>query len=139
MTRSLSLAFGLVMVAAATVPADGPALIAAAVALVAVLVGVVSRVAATLAVVATALALALASPSPVIAGLAGLTATVYLALRHGRADAINSLTVPTMLGALGLSAAAVLGAAVPVTLPWVPLIAPLALVASYLMAISRYV
>jgi hypothetical protein len=138
--RALSLAFGLLMVAAGTVQSDGPALVVAALALAAVVVGLVSRVSATVAVVATAAALALSGPSPVIAALAGLAATVYLALRHARAgDTSNSLTVPTLLGALGLSVAAVLGTSVPLALAWVPLVAPLAVVAIYVIVIAPLV
>jgi hypothetical protein len=138
--RALSLAFGLLMVAAGTVQSGGPALVVAALALAAVVVGLVSRVSATVAVVATAAALALSGPSPVIAALAGLAATVYLALRHATAgDTSTSLTAPTVLGALGLSAAAVLGTSIPLALPWVPLVAPLAVVAIYVIVIAPLV
>ncbi|MET0476114.1 MAG: hypothetical protein ABW001_15890 [Mycobacterium sp.] len=137
--RVLSLAFGLLMVAAGAVQGDGVALVAAAAALVAVVVGLVSRVSATLAVVATAAALALSAPSPVLAALAGVSATVYLVLRHSRARDASALTIPTVLGALGLSAAVVLGTAVPLALPWVPLVAPLAVVVLYVLAVNQYV
>ena len=120
---------------------------AAGVAGVAVLVGTVpvgrmpaGRVLGTVAVVATALALGISDPSPAVAALAGVAATVHLVLRHARSDhASASLTVPTVVGALGLSAAAVLGAAVPLALPWVPLVAPLVVVAIYVLALGQYV
>jgi hypothetical protein len=138
--RALSLAFGLLMVAAGTVQADGPALVLAAAALVAMAVGLWSRVSATLAVVTTAAALALSGPSPVIAALAGVAAMVYLVLRHaGTGGSSASLTMPTVIGALGLSAAAVLGTTVPLALPWVPLVAPLVVVAAYVLAVNQYV
>lgn len=140
MTRALSLAFGLLMVAAETLQGDRLALMISAGALVAVVVGLVWRMAATLAVVATAAALAVSGPSPVIAALAGLAAMVYLVLRHATSgDASGSLTMPTVLGALGLTAAAVAGAAIPLSLPWVPLIAPLAVVAIYVTVVGQYV
>ncbi len=140
MTAALSFAFGLLMVAAAAVTGSGPALVVAAGALVAVVLGLAIRAAATVAVVATAGALALSSPSPVVAAIAGLAATGYLALRHaGRSDATMVLTPPTVLAALGLSAAAVLGATIPLTLPWVPLVAPLALVAVYVLVVAPLV
>jgi hypothetical protein len=132
--RTVSLAFGLLMVAAATVQSDGPARVAAAVALVGVLVGLVSRVAATLAVVATAVAVVLSGPSAALAAIAGLAAAVYLILRH-----TASLTVPTIVAALGVSAGAVLGATIPLGLPWVPLVAPLAVVAIYVTVLREYV
>lgn len=133
--RALSLAFGLLMVAAATVQSGGPAL-AVAVALLAVAVGLAFRAAATLAVVVTAVALALSSPAPVTAALAGVAATGYLVLRHAPAV---SLSTPTVLGALGVSAVAVLGTTIPLALPWVPLVAPLAVVAIYLLVVAPLV
>ena len=139
MTRLLSLAFGLLMVAAATLASGGPALVLAAVAVAALLVGVVIRLAATLAVVAVVGALALSEPSPVVAAIAGLSATAYLVVRHADGtDAASALTVPTVLAALGLSAVTVLGATVPLALPWVPLVAPLAVVAAYVIVLDRY-
>ena len=139
MTRLLSLAFGLLMVAAATLASGGPALVLAAVAVAALLVGLVIRLAATLAVVAVVGALALSEPSPVVAAIAGLSATAYLVVRHADGtDAASALTVPTVLAALGLSAVTVLGATVPLALPWVPLVAPLAVVAAYVIVLDRY-
>ncbi len=155
--RALCLAFGLLMVAAAAVQANGPALAVAGVAGVAVLAGtalrgtaldrttrwgtaLVGRTLTTVAVVATAVALGVSDPSPAVAALAGVAATVHLVLWHARSDHPSaSLTVPTVVGALGLSAAAVLGAAVPLALPWVPLVAPLAVVAIYVLALGQYV
>lgn len=138
--RALSFAFGLLMVAAGTVQSGGSALVVSAAALLAVVMGLVSRVAATLGVVATAVALALATPSPVVAAIAGVAATVYLVLRHARAgDAAVALTAPTVVGALGLSAVGVLGAAVPLGLPWIPLVAPLAVVALYVIVVAPLV
>jgi hypothetical protein len=138
--RALSFAFGLLMVAAGSVQSGGPALVASAVALVAVVAGVVSRMAATLAVVATIAAVALSGPLPVLAAVAGLAATVYLVLRHARGgDAGTALPAPTLVGALGLTAAALLGASLPLSLPWVPLAAPLVVVAVYVLAVNGYV
>jgi hypothetical protein len=65
--------------------------------------------------------------------LAGLAATAYLVLRHSTA------TVPTMLFAVGFAGAVALAVAVPVYLPWLPLIAPLALLAGYLLALRPFV
>jgi len=138
-TRLLSLAFGLLMVAAATLASGGPALVLAAVAVAALVAGLVIRLAATLAVVAVVGALALSEPSPVVAAIAGLSATAYLVVRHSDGtDAASALTVPTVLAALGLSAVTVLGATVPLALPWVPLVAPLAVVAAYVIVLDRY-
>jgi hypothetical protein len=73
----------------------------------------------------------------VVAAIAGLAATIYLVLRHARGgDAAMALTAPTVLGALGLSAVAVLGATIALALPWVPLVAPLAVVAIYVTVVA---
>jgi len=118
---------------------SGPALVLAAVAVAALVAGLVIRLAATLAVVAVVGALALSEPSPVVAAIAGLAATAYLVVRHADGtDAASALTVPTVLAALGLSAVTVLGATVPLALPWVPLVAPLAVVAAYVIVLDRY-
>ena len=139
MTRLLSLAFGLLMVAAATLASSGPALVLAAVAVAALVVGLVIRLAATIAVVAVVGALALSEPSPVVAAIAGLAGTAYLVVRHAEGtDLASALTVPTVLAALGLSAVTVLGATVPLSLPWAPLVAPLAVVAAYVIVLDRY-
>ena len=140
MTRLLSLAFGLLMVAAATLASSAPALVLAAVAVAALVAGLVIRLAATLAVVAVVGALALSEPSPVVAAISGLAATAYLVVRHadGTDAASSALTVPTVLAALGVSAVTVLGATVPLALPWVPLVAPLAVVAAYVIVLDRY-
>lgn len=139
MTRLLSLAFGLLMVAAATLASSGPALVLAAVAVTALLAGLAIRLAATIAVVAVVGALALSEPSPVVAAIAGLAGSAYLVVRHAEgADVASALTVPTVLAALGLSAVTVLGATVPLSLPWAPLVAPLAVVAAYVIVLDRY-
>lgn len=122
MTRGLSLAFGLLMVAAGALRADQPALVASAVGTVAVIVGLRFVAAATLAVVATIVALALSEPSPVLAAVAGLAAVCYLVLLHATRG--SAMTMPTAVGAVGLSTVVVLGTALPMSLPWIPLAAP---------------
>ncbi|MEU0497009.1 hypothetical protein [Mycobacterium sp. NPDC006124] len=140
MTRLLALAFGLLMVAAGALASGGPALVLAAAAGAAVVVGLLVPLAATVAVAAVAGALALSEPNPVVAAIAGLAAAGYLVVRHADGgDAASALAVPTVLGALGLASAAVLGATVPLALPWVPLVAPLAVVAAYVIVLDRYV
>ncbi len=80
--RAIAAAFGLVMVAAAAVQADGAALVAAGLAALAVLAGTVIRPVATLAVLLTAAAIVLADTPPMLAALCGLSAAGYLVLRH---------------------------------------------------------
>lgn len=128
----LPLMFGVLMIGAAAYRADGVALVVAGAALVAVLVSVWWRPAGTVAVVLTLTTVVLADPAPMHTVLAGLAAAAYLILRH------SSPTVPTMFFAVGFASAAAVVVAVPVHVPWLPLIAPLALLAGYLLALVPF-
>jgi len=127
-TRAVSTAFGWVMVASAAVQADGPGLVAAVVAAAAVLAGSVFRPAATIAVLATVAVIVLADAAPVLTATSGLCAAGYLVLRHTAA-----VTSPTMLGAVGFTAVGLAAASLPIQLPWVPLLAPLAVLVLYVL------
>ena len=131
--RTLSAAFGLVMVAAAVVAADGTALVAAGFAAAAVLVGTVFRPASSLAVLITAAVIVIADAPPMFAALSGLSAAGYLVLRHTVAA-----TVPTVVGGVGFTAAGLAAASLPVQLPWLPVLAPLAVVVSYVLVIRPF-
>jgi hypothetical protein len=126
--RALSTAFGLVMVAAAVVAADGIALVTAGFAAAAMLVGTAFRPAASLAVLTTAAVLVIADAPPLLAALSGLSAAGYLVLRHTVAA-----TAPTVVGAVGFTAAGLAAASLPMELPWVPVLAPLAVVVAYVL------
>src|SRR5258705_3682535 len=95
--------FGLGMVGAPAIAADGPSLWVAAVAAVLVALGFRFPAAATLAVVLSVLVIALTDPPPMAAALAGVAATAYLVLRHVR-NVDSALAVPTVIGALSFSA-----------------------------------
>jgi hypothetical protein len=127
-TRAVSTAFGLVMVASAAVQADGPGLVAAVVAAAAVLAGSVFRPAATVAVLLTVAAIVLADAPPVLTATSGLCAAAYLVLRY-----TVTVTSPTVLGAVGFTAAGLAAASLPFQLPWVPLLAPLAVLVLYVL------
>ena len=127
-TLAVSTAFGLVMVAAAAVQADSPGLVAAVAAAVAVLVGSVFRPAATIAVLLTVVVIVLADAPPVLAATCGLCAAAYLVLRH-----TSAVSSPTVLGAVGFTAAGLAAASLPIQLPWVPLVAPLAVLLIYVV------
>lgn len=129
----LPLAFGVFMVGAAAYRADTAAVIAAAGALGAVVLSVWVRPVATVAVLLALVTVVLADPAPMHTVLAGLAAAAYLVLRH------TDPTVPTMLFAVGFAAAAAVVVALPVHVPWLPLIAPLALLAGYLLALKPFV
>ena len=133
MNRALSTGFGLLMVAAAAVAADDAALIAAGMATLAVLVGNVFRPAATSAVLLAATALVLNESPAMLAALSGLCAACYLVLRHTAA-----ITAPTVIGAVGFTALGLAAVTLPLELPWVPLLAPLAVVALVALATRPY-
>ncbi|PXX13027.1 hypothetical protein [Mycolicibacterium moriokaense] len=127
-TRGVSTAFGLVMVASAAVQADRPGVIAAVAATAAVLAGSVFRPAATIAVLLTVSVIVLADVPPLLTATSGLCAAAYLVLRHTAA-----VTAPTVVGAVGFTAAGLAAAALPIQLPWVPLAAPLAVLLLYVL------
>ena len=131
--RTLSAAFGLVMVAAAVVAADGTALVAAGFAAAAVLVGTVFRPASSLAVLITAAVIVIADAPPMFAALSGLSAAGYLVLRHTVAA-----TVPTVVGGVGFTAAGLAAASLPLQVPWLPVLAPLAVVVAYVLVIRPF-
>jgi len=126
--RAVSTAFGLVMVASAAVEADGAGLVAALIAAAAVLVGSVFRPAATIAVLLTVTVLVLADAPPILTATSGLCAAAYLVLRH-----TTAVSSPTVLGAVGFTAAGLAAASIPIQLPWVPLLAPPAVLALYVL------
>jgi hypothetical protein len=128
MNRALSTAFGLVMIAASVVQADGAALVAAGLAAVVVLVSMVFRPAATVAVLITGVVIVIADAPPMLAALSGLSAAGYLVLRHTVAA-----TGPTVVGAVGFTAVGLGAASLPMELPWVPVLAPLAVVVAYVL------
>ena len=129
MNRALSAAFGLVMIAAAAVQSDDAAMIVAGSATLAVLVSTIFRPAATLAVLMTAAVLVLNDAPAMLAALSGLCAACYLVLRHTAV-----MTAPTGIGAVGFTAVGLAAVSLPLQLPWVPLVAPLAVLALVALA-----
>ena len=132
----LSTACGLLMVAAVGVGTHGPARIAAVSALVAVTAAIMFRAVATLAVLLSVAVIALTGPVATVAAVAGLSAAVYLVLRHGAGSGIglDSVSVATLVSALGFTLAGLVATAFPLQLPWLPLLAPLAVFAIYVLA-----
>jgi hypothetical protein len=131
--RAVSASFGLLMVASAAVQADRTALLVAVLAAVAVLAGSVFRPAAALAVLATVAVLVLADAPPVLTATSGLCAAAYLVLRHTAAVA-----APSVLGAAGFTAAGLFAVSLPFQLPWVPLLAPLAVLVLFVLMTRPY-
>ena len=123
---TFSTAFGLLMVAAAAIDADRAAVVTAAVAVGAVLVGLRYRSAATLSVLLVVAVIVLSDPPALYAALSGLSAAAYLVLRHAASLGVVTTTVPTVLGMVGFTLVGVVATMVPATLPWLPLVAPVA-------------
>lgn len=134
-----STGFGLLMAAAVATPADGPALLASAASAAAVGVGLAWRPASTVAVLAAAVALAASEPDVLYAALAGLSATVYLAVRHATGCRVVTTTRPMMLCALGFTAVAMSAGAWPAEVAWLPLVVPVALGVVYLLVLRPFV
>jgi hypothetical protein len=129
----LAAAFGIVMAGAAAVGADAPAQVAVAVAMIAVLAGLYLRLAATVAVLAVICAIALTGPQPVLAAVSGVCAAAYLVLTH------TAVTRPTAVGIVGFAAVGILATTLPSGLSWLPLLAPVAVVAAVGVALSPFV
>jgi hypothetical protein len=136
--RALSTMFGLLMVAATNIQTHGLALLAAALAVTAVLAGIQFRPAATVAVLFTVTAIALAAPQPVFAAFSGLSATAYLVLRHAASSAAVTATQPTIVGALAFTFAGLVATLIPLQLPWLPLLAPVTVLAIYVIATQPF-
>lgn len=120
--QAFSLTFGLLMVAAAGRPFGIWGLVVVGLAVLAMLAGVFLRPVSVLAVLVTIAGMAAGDPVPLLAAVSGLSAAAYLLSRYAE-DAVT-LTVPTVIGMLGFTMAAVAASAVPVQMSWVPLVAP---------------
>ncbi|GAY15201.1 hypothetical protein [Mycobacterium sp. shizuoka-1] len=130
--RLVGAAFGVLMTGAAVVGADTAGLLASVVALLAVVAGLFWRPAATAAVLAAICAVALSDPQPVPAAVAGVCAAAYLVLTHA------ALTRPTAVGIAGFAAVGILAGTVPAGWPWLPLLAPVAVVVAIAVALSAF-
>ena len=136
--QALSAGFGVLMVAVAGVGAHGTAVIVAASALAAVVAGLAFRAAATGAVLLTVVVLALSDSPALVAALSGLSAAAYLLMQHATGAGVVNLTRPTLLAMLGFTLVGVVAGAVDLGLPWLPLLAPPAVVALYWLALAPH-
>ncbi len=136
MTRVLSTVFGLLMVAAAAVGSPGPPVVAGGIAVIAVGVGIVFRPAATAAVLLSVALIVVSNPSHVLAALSGLCAAAYLVCRHavGEPAGVVVGSWPTVVAAAGFTFVGLVATSFPLQLPWLPLAAPLAVLAIYTLA-----
>ena len=136
----LSMACGLLMVAVVGIGSHGPALIAATSAMVAVVAGTLFRPVATLAVLFTVGVIVLSNPVATPAVVSGLSAAVYLVLRHAASSGagLGGVSGATLVGAVGFTFAGLVATAFPLQVPWLPLLAPLAAFAVYLLATRTF-
>jgi hypothetical protein len=134
--RFLATIFGLVMVGAAAVGTHGPAVATAGASALAVGMGIALRPIATLAVLLSVFTMVLSDPSNLFAALSGFCAAGYLVCQHAGA-AIGSR--PTLVATVGFAFAGVVATSFPLQLPWLPLAAPLAVVAIYVLATRPFV
>ncbi|HZC89516.1 MAG TPA: hypothetical protein VE400_02390 [Mycobacterium sp.] len=132
----LSTACGLLMVAAVGTGSHGPTLVAAMSAAIAVTAAILFRPVATLAVLLTVAVIVLSGPPATLAAVSGLSAAIYLVLRHaaGTGIGLDSVSAATLVSALGFTLVGLVATAFPLRLPWLPLLAPLAVFAIYLLA-----
>ncbi len=135
-----SFAFALLMVGLAADGSHGLAVGAWAAALVAVVAGTAFRPAATLAVLLSAATIVLSDPPVVYVALSGLCAAAYLVCRHavGASAGVVIGSRPTAVGAIGFTVAGWVAASFPLQLPWLPLAAPLAALAVYVLAVRPF-
>jgi hypothetical protein len=83
-----------------------------------------------------AAAIVVSDAPPMPAALAGLSAACYLVLRYteGGSGRVVGASATAMLAALGFTFIGVLAASFPFELPWLPLLAPLAVFGIYVLA-----
>ncbi|KZS58882.1 hypothetical protein A4G26_01930 [Mycobacterium kansasii] len=129
--------FGLLMVASAVVGSHGPAVAAGAAAALAVAAGIAFRPAATIAVLLSVSVLVMSDPSQGLAALSGLCAAAYLVCRHAIGLVVGSL--PTIVSAAGFAVAGLVATSFPLQVPWLPLVAPVAVVAIYVLAARPFI
>jgi hypothetical protein len=129
-----STAFGLLMIAAAWIDASRIGAVVIAAALGAVLVGLRYGFAATLAVLFVIVAIVVSDPPPLFTALSGLSAAAYLVLWHASSSGVVTTTRPTVIGMLGFTLVGIVATAMPITLPWLPLLAPPVAVAIFVVA-----
>jgi hypothetical protein len=134
---AFSTIFGLLMVGLSAVGSHGAAVVAgAAAALIAIAVGVAFRPAATLAVLLSVATIVASNPPLVFAAWSGLCAVAYLVCRHAVGTPAGAVmrSWPTVIGAVGFTSAGLIATSFPLQLPWLPLAAPLGVLAIYVLA-----
>jgi hypothetical protein len=134
--QALSAFFGLFMIGLAAAGSHGPAVVAGSIAVIALGVGTAFRPAATIAVLLVVATIVLSHSPHVLAALSGLCAVAYLVCRHavGGPSALVIGSWPTIVAAGGFTFVGLVATSFPLQLPWLPLAAPLAVLAIYVLA-----
>jgi hypothetical protein len=134
-TRVFSTAFGLLMVGLVAVGSHGLAAAAGIVTLIAVGVGIAFRPAATVAVLLVVATIVLSNSPNVLTALSGLCAAAYLVCRYAAGTSIGAVvgSWPTVVAAGGFTFAGIVATSFPLQLPWLPLAAPLGVLAIYVL------
>jgi hypothetical protein len=124
------------MAGCAAVGSHGPALVAAATGVAAVVAGIVFRPAATLAVLLCVATIVVADPPHLFAALSGLCAAAYLVCRHAAGPSAGAVmgSGPTIVAAIAFTFAGLVATSFPLQVPWLPLLAPLGVLAIYVVA-----
>ncbi|BBX95276.1 hypothetical protein [Mycobacterium lacus] len=138
--HALATTFGLLMVGSAAVGSHGPATVAGFAAVIAVGLGVMFRLAATIAVLLAVSVIAVSAPPQGLAAVSGLSAAAYLVCRHAAGTSAGAVLAswPTAIAAVGFTFAGVVVTSFPLQLPWLPLVAPLAVLAIYVVVIRPF-
>ena len=139
--RALAAVFGLLMVSTAALGSHGLAFAMAVAALIAAVVALAYRPAATLAVLLTVGTIVLSGPSAPLVAVSGFCAAAYLVCRHAIDTPVGTVlgSGPTIIAAVGFTFAGLVATAFPLQLPWLPLVAPLAVLAIYVLATRPFV
>ncbi len=134
--QAISTGSGLLMVGSAAVGSHRFAVAASVAALLAVGVGMAFRPAATLAVLLAVATVLVSGPAPMLVALSGLSAAAYLVCRYsvGEPAGVVMGSWPTAIAAVGFTFAGLVATSFPLQLPWLPLAAPLAVLAIYVVA-----
>jgi hypothetical protein len=138
---AISTVFGALMVGLTAVGSHGPAIVTGVAAAIAVGVGVAYRPAATIAVLLSVATIVVSNPSLVFAAWSGLCAAAYLVCRHavGTPAGVVMWSWPTAVAAVGFTCAGLVATSFPLQVPWLPLAAPLGVLAIYVLAIRPFV
>jgi hypothetical protein len=124
------------MVGLVAVGSHGLAAVAGVATLIAVVVGILFRPGATFAVLLAVATIVLSDSPPVLTALSGLCAAAYLVCRYaaGMSTSVVLGSWPTVVAAGGFTFAGIVATSFPLQLPWLPLAAPLGVLAIYVLA-----